>query len=60
VRTDEEWLLIVKTRRDRFADLSQAIRELHSYETPEVVMLDVAQGDARYLAWIDASLRESG
>jgi len=56
VRTDTEWLLIVKTRRDRFEDVRAAIRELHSYEVPEIVMLDIADGDAAYLAWIDASL----
>jgi periplasmic divalent cation tolerance protein len=56
VRTDAEWLLVVKTRRDRFDEVRATIRELHSYEVPEVVMLDIADGDAAYLAWIDASL----
>jgi periplasmic divalent cation tolerance protein len=57
VRTDTEWLLVAKTRRDRFEELRVAIRELHSYEVPEIVMLDIADGDAAYLAWIDANLR---
>jgi len=56
VRTDSEWLLIVKTRRDRFEDVRSAIRELHSYELPEIVMLDIAAGDPGYLAWIDANV----
>ena len=56
VRTDTEWLLVVKTRRDRFEEVRAAIRELHTYEVPEVVMLDIADGDAAYLAWIDTSL----
>ena len=57
VRTDAEWMLVVKTRRDRFEEVRAAIRELHSYELPEIVMLDVVDGDAAYLAWIDASLK---
>jgi len=60
VRTDAEWLLIVKTRRDRFQEVSRAIRELHSYELPEIVMLDIGDGDAAYLAWIDAALAGEG
>lgn len=60
VRTDAEWLLVVKTRRDRFDEVRAAIRELHAYEVPEIVMLDVADGDAAYLAWIDASLADAG
>jgi len=56
VKTDSEWLLIVKTRRDRFEDVRAAIRELHSYELPEIVMLDIAAGDPSYLAWIDEAM----
>ena len=56
VRTDMEWLLVVKTRRDRFEAVRAAIQELHTYELPEIVMLDIADGDAAYLAWIDASV----
>ena len=56
VRTDSEWLLIVKTRRERFEEVRAAIREHHSYELPEIVMLDIAEGDPAYLAWIDANV----
>jgi len=60
LRTEAEWLLVVKTRRDRFDQVRAAIRELHSYEVPEIVMLDIADGDAAYLGWIDASLTDAG
>ena len=56
VERAEEWMLVVKTRRERFDEVARTIRELHSYELPEVVMLDLAGGDPRYLAWIDACL----
>ena len=56
VHDDPEWLLVVKTRRDRFDQVRDAIRGLHSYEQPEIVLLDIAGGDAGYLRWIDESL----
>lgn len=56
VRTEAEWILVAKTRRDRFDAIRDAIRELHTYELPEVVMIEVADGEAGYLAWIDESL----
>jgi periplasmic divalent cation tolerance protein len=56
VRTEPEWLAIVKTRSDRFEQVRAAIRELHSYETPEVVMLASVDADADYLAWLDGSV----
>src|SRR5262245_44692831 len=49
VHDDREWLLLIKTRRDRFEAIRQAIRALHSYELPEAVMIDLAGGDSSYL-----------
>ena len=60
VRTEAEWLLVVKTRRDCFDEIRSAIRELHSYELPEIVMLGFDRADAAYLAWIDASVGGPG
>jgi len=60
VTTDAEWLLVVKTRTERFEAVRAAIRELHSYELPEVVLIEAAAVDPAYAAWIDASLNEPG
>src|SRR5688500_14964390 len=53
VAVDDEVLLLIKTRADRFDAVQSAIVELHSYEVPEIVLVDVAQGSPSYLAWID-------
>jgi periplasmic divalent cation tolerance protein len=50
VQTDREWLQVIKTRRDRFEAVRTAIRELNTYEVPEIVMLDITDGDEAYLA----------
>lgn len=50
---EPEVLLVIKTRRERFTEIEAAVRELHSYETPELVCLEVEHGSADYLAWID-------
>ena len=44
--------LIVKTTASRVGPLRERVRELHPYETPEFLLLPVAGGDARYLAWV--------
>ena len=56
VETAAEWLLVIKTRADRFSDVKAAVAELHSYELPELVMLDPSAVDSRYAAWIEESL----
>lgn len=52
VETAEEWLLIIKTQAQAFERVRDAIKELHSYELPECVMLEVSGGSQGYLEWI--------
>ena len=56
---DSEYLLVVKTQEDEYAAIEAAIRELHTYELPEIVALPVAHGEAGFLSWIAASLDKS-
>lgn len=60
VREDGECLLLVKTSRERWPALAARVRELHSYETPELLAFDAADGSADYLAWLAAQTREDG
>ncbi|HMA48056.1 MAG TPA: divalent-cation tolerance protein CutA [Frankiaceae bacterium] len=57
VETDEEWLCLIKTTMARFDELAERIKELHSYETPEITAVPISQGSPDYLAWIG---RETG
>jgi periplasmic divalent cation tolerance protein len=51
-----EWICAAKTEAARYPELEAAIRELHSYEEPEVVATPIVAGSAGYLDWIDESL----
>ena len=59
LQKDEEWLLVVKTLRERFEDLRAAIVALHPYEVPEVVALPVVAGHPPYLSWVAANSSRS-
>ena len=56
VERSEEWLVIVKTTSARYDDVEQAIREAHSYSTPEVVRLAIDGGSNAYLDWLRESV----
>lgn len=56
VREDREVLMMIKTRRNLFAAVRDAVLAAHSYDTPEVIALPVTEGSKSYLAWIDASV----
>jgi periplasmic divalent cation tolerance protein len=49
---DSEYLLIIKTRRALFGAVSEAIREIHSYELPEVLEFPVATAEANFHRWV--------
>ena len=51
VETAQEWQCWIKTRGDLYAPIEQAIRELHPYEVPEILMM-VAEGSKTYLDWL--------
>jgi periplasmic divalent cation tolerance protein len=56
----EECLLLIKTTRERFGALEQAIKARSRYELPEVIAVDVERGSAEYLAWVEASVQPGG
>jgi periplasmic divalent cation tolerance protein len=53
MRADREVLLLIKCRRDRYADIERAILENHSYELPEILLTPVLGGYDKYLEWMD-------
>lgn len=59
VESSQEWLLLIKTSVEKFPAVRDAIRELHSYELPECMMVSIEDGSAEYLAWIADSLKGS-
>lgn len=48
----EEVPLLIKTTRERYADLEAVIRARHPYELPEIVAVPVVAGLTAYLDWI--------
>ncbi len=52
LKCDQEWQLIIKTDLDNFSDLATKIREIHSYEIPEIIALPIIKGSKSYLSWM--------
>ncbi|MGA2525792.1 MAG: divalent-cation tolerance protein CutA [Smithellaceae bacterium] len=53
VETAQEWLCLIKTREDLYDKVEKAIKELHSYETPEIIAVPIVKGSSEYLSWLD-------
>ncbi|NLU51620.1 MAG: divalent-cation tolerance protein CutA [Clostridiaceae bacterium] len=55
---DDEDLVLFKTRKELYPELEKKLSEIHPYETPEILFIDVENGSAAYLAWIDEKTRK--
>jgi periplasmic divalent cation tolerance protein len=57
VMDEVEVLLVLKTVQGRVPELIARTRELHPYDVPEILVLDVKAGHMPYLEWVK---RETG
>lgn len=57
---EPEVLCLFKTRASLFERLRERIREMHAYEVPEVVSVEIADGLGDYLDWIKANTPGQG
>src|SRR5574337_1529634 len=55
---EPECRLTIKTQSARYDALARFIAERHPYQLPEIVRLDLTDGSAAYLRWIDEQTAE--
>ncbi|RLC39428.1 MAG: divalent-cation tolerance protein CutA [Candidatus Coatesbacteria bacterium] len=57
IDTTEEWLLTIKTKKDVYFELEDAIKNNHPYEVPEIIATQIVGGNSDYLKWISDEVR---
>ena len=53
----QESLLIIKTKASQLNEIVRLVKELHSYDVPEIIALPIVGGNQDYLEWIDREVR---
>jgi len=59
IESASEYMLVIKTSMRHFSKLERKVRELHSYEVPEIIAVTLAAGSKPYLAWLAESTRQA-
>ena len=59
IQHDEEHPLLIKTARDRYAELEAWIRANHPYELPEIIAVSIDSGLPAYLQWVESETRDN-
>ena len=49
---DDELLLVAKIKTSLFKDLEKAVKKLHSYDVPEIILLPIEDGSNTYFQWL--------
>jgi periplasmic divalent cation tolerance protein len=52
VEDASEHLLLIKTRAGRYPALQARVKQLHTYEVPEIIAVDIEKGSPPYLEWV--------
>jgi len=60
VEQAEECLLVIKSSRELFEELTRTLTAAHSYELPEAVAIPIVEGSGAYLEWIGQNLKAVG
>jgi periplasmic divalent cation tolerance protein len=55
---EQEHICLIKSSQKLYPLIEEAIREIHSYDIPEIISVPLADGSAGYLAWMIGELRE--
>jgi periplasmic divalent cation tolerance protein len=56
IESSDETLLLLKTATDQLPALESRLRELHSYEIPEFLVIEIESGSESYLKWLRENL----
>ncbi len=59
VQREAEVFILAKSVQVKFAELERAVRAIHSYETPEIIALPIAEISEPYLSWLSKCLEGS-
>ncbi len=60
IKDDEEYGMIMKTRKANIKKIINEIKEKHSYEVPCIISVSIANGNKQFLDWIAEETEKAG
>ncbi|MFQ6051028.1 MAG: divalent-cation tolerance protein CutA [Candidatus Hydrothermarchaeota archaeon] len=53
ITEDEEYGILIKTRKNLLEKIEKKVKEIHSYKVPCIISMSITSGSKDYLEWID-------
>ncbi|MFW6196057.1 MAG: divalent-cation tolerance protein CutA [Thermoplasmatota archaeon] len=57
VERSEEWMLMIKSKASLYGELEKEVKQLHPYETPEIIAHEIIMENEGDLRWVDKNLK---
>ena len=57
IESEPESLLIIKSKSSALPQIVDLVKQLHSYEVPEIIAMPISGGNDEYLNWVDSEVR---
>ena len=51
-------MCLIKSKKALYEELEKAIKEIHPYETPEIIAMPIVAGSEDYMKWLSSELRK--
>lgn len=58
IEETEECTLLIKTNLNKYTALEKQIKQMHKYQIPEIIAIEINQGSSEYLNWINSTMLE--
>jgi len=57
MQEEEEYALLCKTTEEKIPQLKKKVKEIHSYEIPAILVIEIKEGNEEFLDWVEKSLK---
>ncbi len=59
INEDSEYMLIIKTDHEHTENLIHILKEIHNYDTPEILVIKCDNVDKKYMSWFRSYFEDS-
>ncbi len=56
IKQEKEFAMLCKTTQDKIPQLKKRVKEIHSYEIPAILIIEIKEGNEEFLRWVDKCL----
>lgn len=57
IENSKEFLCIIKTKKELYEEIEKEIKKIHPYEIPEIIAIEILNGNKDYFEWMEKEIK---